>query len=140
VKFLFDNDLPHPIASALRILQKPVQHVRDISDLGAGSPDDLILDYAGSRGFVLVTRDKAIRRTPQYRTIIAKHRVGVVLISAGKAKQLDAWNLAKLVIRAWDNIESHTAARRAPFFALVQLNGRVVSLESAGRKRRASHP
>jgi len=137
VKFLFDNDLPHPIASALRILQKPVQHVRDISDLGASSPDDLNLNYAGRRGFILVTRDKAIRRTPHYRAIISKERVGVVLISAGKAKQLDGWGLAKLIIRAWDDIESHTATRRAPFFALVQANGRVISLESAGKKRRA---
>lgn len=58
MKFLFDNNLPHPIASALRILQKSVQHVRDIPELGAAAPDDLILSYAGQRGFVLVTRDR----------------------------------------------------------------------------------
>jgi predicted nuclease of predicted toxin-antitoxin system len=137
VKFLFDNDLPHPIASALRVLHKPVQHVRDISDLGASAPDDLNLNYAGKRGFILVTRDKAIRRTPQYRAIIAKERVGVVLVTAGKAKQLDGWGLAKLIIKAWDDIEKHVAASRPPFFALVQPNGRVISLQSVGKKRRA---
>ena len=81
MKFLFDNNLPHPIASALRILQKSVQHVRDIPELGAAAPDELILSYAGQRGFVLVTRNRGIHRTPQYRAIIKEARIKIVLRS-----------------------------------------------------------
>lgn len=126
MKFLFDNDLPHPIASALRILQQPAQHVRDVPDLGAGASDDLNLSYAGRRGFFLVTRDKAIKRTPQYRSIIAAEKVGVFFVAAGKARQLSGWELAKLTIKAWDDMQAFGARNKPPFAALVRKNGRVV--------------
>lgn len=43
MNFLFDNNLPAPLAEALRLLSKPVAHVRDITELGAAAPDDLIV-------------------------------------------------------------------------------------------------
>jgi predicted nuclease of predicted toxin-antitoxin system len=132
VKFLFDNDLPHPIASALRMLAQPTQHVRDIPDLGANAPDDLNLSYAGRRGFFLVTRDKAIKRTPQYRLIINEEKVGIFFVAAGKARQLTAWELAKLIVKAWDEIMRFADQNSPPFMALVQQNGRVVQFK-AGR-------
>ena len=44
--FLFDNNLPAPLAEALRLLGRGVTHVREIRELGQAAPDDLILDYA----------------------------------------------------------------------------------------------
>ena len=60
MSFLFDNNLPPPLAEALRQLSKPVTHVREIGELGPAAPDDLILDYAASWNHVVVTRDRAI--------------------------------------------------------------------------------
>lgn len=131
MKFLFDNDLPHPIARALRILGQPVQHVRDIPDLGPGSPDDLNLDYAGRRGFYLVTKDKAIKRTPQFRAIITEAKIGAFFVSTGKARQLSGWETAKLLIKAWDDIVRYANQHDAPFLMLVQRNGRVRGFQSS---------
>ena len=62
MNFLFDNNLPAPLADALRLLNKPVVHVRGISELGAAAPDDLILDYAAAWDYTVVTRDRAMRK------------------------------------------------------------------------------
>lgn len=130
MKFLFDNDLPHGIATALRALNQPVQHVRDVPELGAAAPDDLNLSYAGRRGFALVTRDRAIKRTPQYRAIIEEERVGLFFVAAGKSRQLSGWELAKLLVKAWDDIVRFSEKNDPPFMALVQRNGRVVQYRS----------
>ena len=57
MNFLFDNNLPAPLADALRLLNKPVVHVRGISELGAAAPDDLILDYAVTWNYTVVTHE-----------------------------------------------------------------------------------
>ena len=71
VNFLFDNNLPAPLAEALRLL-------------------------------------------------------GGDFIRAGSAAQMDAWQIAKLIVKAWDDIERFSASRSRPFMALIQRNGRVV--------------
>ena len=129
MKFLFDNDLPHSLATALRGLNQPVQHVRDIPELGAASPDDLNLSYCARRNFFLVTRDRAIMRTPQYRAIIKEEGIGVFFVDAGKARQLGAWEIAKLLIKAWDDIQRYASDHKPPFLALVKPNGRVLQLK-----------
>lgn len=55
MKFLFDEQLPPRVARALRQLGEPVSHVQDVAELGKGSPDDEILEYAGKRDYFLVT-------------------------------------------------------------------------------------
>lgn len=125
MKFLFDNNMSHPLARALRLLSKPVAHVRDIEGLGAGAPDDLILNYAAGRGYFLVTKDREILRTPQFRAIITEEGVGLFLLKQGKAKRLRAWDEAKWVIKAWDAIEGYAMKTAMPFVAEIKRNGRV---------------
>ncbi|MEX2571962.1 MAG: DUF5615 family PIN-like protein [Gemmatimonadota bacterium] len=131
MKFLFDNNLPHPIASALRILHQPTLHVRDVPDLGASAPDELILAYAGRHGYHIVTRDHAIKRTPQYRAIIVDQKIGIFFVSSGRARHLTGWELAKLIIKAWDGVQRYAAGHQVPFLALIRKNGRVSSMKGS---------
>ena len=128
MNFLFDNNLPAPLAEALRLLSKPVTHVRDISDLGPAAPDDLILDYAVKWNYVVVTRDRAMRRTPHFQALIKTKSLGVIFVRTGGARQLSGWQIAKLLVKAWDDIETFADGRQRPFLALVQANGRVLKL------------
>jgi len=126
VNFLFDNNLPAPLAEALRLLSKRVSHVRELSELGASAPDDLILDYAVRWDYIVVTRDTAMRREPHFQALLKAKKVGVVFVRTGAARQMQAWEIAKLIVKAWDDIERFAAAHPRPFIALVQRNGRVV--------------
>lgn len=128
MNFLFDNNLPAPLADALRLLSKPVVHVRGISELGAAAPDDLILDYAAAWDYTVVTRDRAMRKSPHFQALLRARKLGVIFVSAGNARQLNAWQIAQLIIKAWDDIEQFASTHARPFLALVQSNGRVIKL------------
>jgi len=131
MSFLFDNNLSHPLARALRLLSQPVTHVRDIDGLGAAAPDDLILNHAARRGYFVVTKDRAILRTPQFRSIITEEGVGVFFLNVGRARQLRAWDEAKFVIKSWDEIVRFSESVAPPSTALVQKNGRVKRIRAA---------
>ena len=45
----------------------------------------------------------------------------------GTSHQLNAWGIAKLVVKAWDDIERFASANRLGFIAIVQKNGRVIA-------------
>lgn len=126
MNFLFDNNLAPALAQALRLLGKPVSHVRDFQELGGAAPDSLILEHAANWDYVLVTRDSAMRRTPHFQALIKTRQLGVVFVQTGGARQLGAWEIAKLVVKAWDDIEQLARQHARPFTTLVQKNGRVV--------------
>ena len=128
MNFLFDNNLPAPLAEALRLLSKPVAHVRESSELGTAAPDALILDYAVRWDYLVVTRDRAMRRTPHFQALLRSKQLGVFFVNTGAARQLVAWEIAKLVVRAWDDIERFAGGHARPFLALVQRNGRVTKV------------
>ena len=98
MNFLFDNNLPVPLADALRLLNKPVVHVRGISELGAAAPDDLILDHAGAWNYTLVTRDRAMRKSPHFQALLRARKLGVIFVNTGNARQLNAWQIAQLIV------------------------------------------
>lgn len=126
MNFLFDNNLAPALAQALRLLGKPVSHVRDFQELGGAAPDSLILEYAANWDYVLVTRDSAMRRTPHFQALIRTRQLGVVFVQTGGARQLGAWEIAKLMVKSWDDVERHSSQHSRPFMALVQKNGRVI--------------
>ena len=128
MKLLFDNNMSHPLARALRLLSRPVTHVRDIDQLGGGATDDLILNYAASRGYCVLSKDAAIIRTPQFRAIIQEEGVGFFMLRQGRARKLRAWDEAKLVVKAFDNIERFADDTPRPFVAEIIRSGRVKRL------------
>ena len=125
MSFLFDNNLAPAIPQALRIFGRRTLHVQEVSELGGAAPDELILQHAGDWDHYLVTRDRALTKTPQYKALIGSRRIGVILVRTGSARSLDAWGIAKLMVKAWDDIEAFADGRQRPFMCLVQANGRV---------------
>lgn len=126
--FLFDNNLPEPLAAALRLLSKSVVHVRNIKELGHGAPDEMILDHSVEWDYVVVTRDRAMRKSPHFQALLRSRKIAVVFVSTGGARQMTAWQIAQLIIKAWDGIENVVADHPRPMLALVQANGRVVRI------------
>ena len=128
MNFLFDNNLPAPLADALRLLSKSVAHVRNIKELGPAAPDDLILDHALRWDYFVVTSDRAMRRSRHFQALLRERGLGVFFVNTGTARQLNSWQIAQLVIKAWDEMERFAERHGRPFLALVQRNGRVITL------------
>lgn len=126
MNYLFDNNLPAPLADALRLLSKPVVHVRNIRELGAAAPDDLILEYAVRWNYALMTSDNAMRRSPHFQALLRSKGLAVFFVNSGTARQLNGWQIAQLIVKAWDDIERFAQNHSLPFLALVKRNGRVI--------------
>lgn len=125
MKFLFDNNMSHPLAQALRLLSQPVTHVRDVQQLGPGATDDLILNFAATREYLVVTKDAAILRTPQFRAIIEEEGVGLFLVKQGRVRKLRAWDEAKLIVRRLDDLKHYAETTEKPFLAEIPRTGSV---------------
>lgn len=129
MRFLFDANMPPPLAGALRMLGKPVVHVRSLPELGPHPPDPLIMEYSGQNGFLVVSRDLRQAREPWFRPTMHRVRAGYFLVRASRRRgvELQAWELCKLIVKAWDDIERYADQHDLPFLALVKPNGRVMT-------------
>lgn len=121
--------MPPPLAAALRILSKSVVHVRDIPELGPKAPDPLIMQYSAENGYLVISRDLAQADEPWFKPTLLQKRAGYFLVRASRRRgvEMQGWELSKLVIKAWDDIERYAEQRQVPLLALVKPSGRVTS-------------
>jgi hypothetical protein len=129
MRALFDNNMSRPLAMALKYLSKSVVHVRDIPELGPKALDEVIMPYAAEHGFVVVTEDLRQMDLAWFQPSLRKLGAAYVFIRGTKRKGVDlkAWELAKLVVKAWDEIERHAERNWPCFTALVKPSGFVTT-------------
>jgi predicted nuclease of predicted toxin-antitoxin system len=126
VIFLFDANMPVVLARALNDFGKEVLHVQDIRELGRRAPDPLILQYAGERGMVVVSKDLAMAGEPWFQPELRRLGAGIVFIRSGsKREQKQLWGLAQQVVRGWDGVEAYAARTARPFTAILKSRGGV---------------
>lgn len=85
--FLFDENVPQGIVVALRALNHDVAHVYE-HGLG-GALDPAVFAFVASRDWVLVTRDKKIRKKPHERAAYLAEGIGVFIYTGSAEKTLD---------------------------------------------------
>lgn len=115
MNFLFDENMPAPLARALRELGEPVRHVLDIEELGGGTTDDVLIRYAARWGYRLISRDKAMLKPSQLKALIHAEGIGMYVARFGKARAPDKWDLYKAVIRLWPSIVRHAGENEPPY-------------------------
>lgn len=124
--FLFDANMPIVLARALADFGKKVLHVDSLKELGRGAPDPLILQYAGERGMIVVSKDLAMVGEPWFQPELRKSKAGVVFVRSGsKREQKQLWGLAQQVVRGWDSIEAFAERTPRPFTAILKSRGGV---------------
>ena len=130
MNFLFDNNMSHPLARALRLLSQPVTHVRDILGAGRGCPGRSYPQPRGQPG--LLRRHEGPSHPTDTGFSSNHHRRGRwrVLPSRGRARQLAGLDEAKLVIKAWDNVLRFAERNAPPFTASIQKNGQVKAIRA----------
>ena len=124
IKFFFDEGLGYNLAKGLNTLGKNVVHVRDV--FKPGTEDVVWLEYVGKNQFALVTKDKGIRRKPNEKAMLLKHKV-VAFYLGGSEKS--GHDVLRQLVNAWENMEEKAASRfkKGTAYAFyVRPNGRTI--------------
>ena len=115
VGFLFDENTPERLVRSLRELGQPAYHVYDV-DLKQ-APDPVVLQYAGERGWRVVTADRAILRRPHERAILKEFSLGAFFLNdtiTGTCK------IARTLYRHWPEMKRLAATEPDPFLFLLR--------------------
>lgn len=115
VGFLFDENTPERLVRSLRELGQPAYHVYDV-DLKQ-APDPTVLQYAGERGWRVVTADRAILRRPHERAILKEFSLGAFFLNdtiTGTCK------IARTLYRHWPEMKRLATTEPEPFLFLLR--------------------
>ena len=84
--------------------------------------DEIWLAEAGRQGWVVVTRDKQIRRRYAERRAILDNNVGCFIL--GHKQTLNRWNLLKVIVGTLDDMEQRFAETPRPFIFTIDSTSR----------------
>ena len=102
IKFFVDENLGKPLVDGLRSFgHANIEHCLDT--FNKGTPDEEWLDYIGRNGFVLITRDRRIRKN--YLEKRALQEYGIVAFFLGGVKQ-STKQIGLQIQNAWNKMEN----------------------------------
>lgn len=87
----------------------------------AATPDDEWLRHAGRNGWVVIMRDKRVRRRPRERQALVDH--GVTAFCLTGAGNYTSWRILELLVRSWARMEEVVATKPAPFIYSITQEG-----------------
>lgn len=108
---LFDENIPQRIVVALRALNREVAHVYEHGLRAA--PDPEVFAFCSARGWVLLTRDKKIRRKPHERAAYLATGIGVFIYSGTAERTLD--DQIMHILKTLPEIEKLAARTHPPY-------------------------
>ena len=119
LKFFIDNNLSRQLAAGMYAFGEDVMHLRD--KFAEDTDDEEWLEFIGSKGIVLITRDLAIRRKPAELAALKQHKVRAFFLGG---KNLDRCSLIQQLVRNWPRIKVIANRKKAPFAFRVPPRGR----------------
>ena len=88
-------------------------------------PDDEWLPVVGKEGWIVLTRDKNIRRKPNELQAFKQYRVVAIVLASGQAS---AANTAELVVRLYPKLMRKAQTAKSPAMFTVTLMGTISSV------------
>lgn len=118
--FFIDWCFGKTVANALREAGALIEHHGDHFE--QNTPDTEWLPVVGDRGWVVLTKDKAIAKNQLELMAIARAEVKVFILASGN---LTRQEMADLLVNALEKLKKFTQGNQAPFIAKVSKNRRV---------------
>jgi hypothetical protein len=122
--FFFDNNLSPVLVQALQVLGEDVQHLRDT--FPPDTPDAVWIPDVARRGWILVTRDKRIRKRPLEVHALAHAKLSAFIFM--QKRDPDRWGWVELVVRRWTEMKDRATTERRPFVVGIPERGAPVRL------------
>ena len=118
MKFFIDNNLSEHLANGMRAFGEEVMHLKEVFPEDAEDPE--WLEYIGSKGLLLVTRDEKVRRRPVELHALRQHRVGAFFLGG---KNLSRCDLIQQLVRNWSRMKQLASNTKRPFAFRVPRSG-----------------
>lgn len=125
VRFFIDENLGQDFARGLRLLgDYEVEHLLDTFE--PGTKDEVWLAYVGDNKLALITKDSQIRRKPNEKALLLKHKV-VAFFLGGRKQSGRA--ITKQLVNAWEKMEAraeqHFKKRTAGAYIVRPRGGKI---------------
>ena len=126
-----DRCISNKIATALKALRDDVRWLED--DFPPNAKDSDWLREVGTRGWLVITRDKKIRTRPGERQALLDNHVGAFCLT--QKDNPKRWDIFKLVVGSLDEMEQIFADNERPFLYGVDRLGKFkrIPLTSPGQ-------
>lgn len=121
MKFYIDADVPVAVRRAIAGCRTDVMHAGAPGAPAVNTKDKDWLPRAGAQGWVVLSRDKGIRRRPA--ELRAVMNSGVRLFVLTSAGNLSRWDTLELLVRRWADITQTAAQNDGPFICAVTRGG-----------------
>jgi hypothetical protein len=121
VTFYLDADVPVAVRRAIAGCRSDVLHAGEPGAPAVNTKDPDWLTVAGRERWVVISRDKRIRRRVAEVQAVMDHGVRLfVLTSAGN---LSRWDTLDLLVRRWPDIAAAAEKNPGPFICSVTRSG-----------------
>jgi hypothetical protein len=115
----FDRSIPKSVAEALKMVRSDVRWLED--DFSHNIKDADWLKEVGSRGWLVIGRDRRIRYRPAEKQAIIDHHVGYFCIA--QDTNPTRWEYLRLIVTTLDAMEQLFASIERPFMYGVYKDG-----------------
>ncbi len=118
ITFLFDENSSVRLVRALRELDESAYHATERGLKSA--PDEIVLEYAGSRDWAFVSSDRAILRRGHERAVIAQLGMAVFFLNDSLR---GFCTVTQAVVLNWPDMKRLAGEKARPALFLVRANG-----------------
>jgi len=94
-----DNDLTHDIATALRLFEFDILHIKEVSELSLGSKEPEIFEWCKRNGRTWITHD--IEAKTKHAAALKASRISVLWVR-GHPEQSSNWVFFKIITKEID--------------------------------------
>jgi predicted nuclease of predicted toxin-antitoxin system len=102
IRFFVDANLGQNLVIGLQALgYTNIEHIHDTFQEGV--IDEEWLEYVGKNGYILITKDKRIRKNPKEKAALLKHKIVAFYLGGS---QMGIKETSKQLINAWEKMEA----------------------------------
>ena len=116
MKYMMDENTPPQIARGFKKFEKDVSNVKD--EFGEGLSDvDLAIRLKNDE-WIFITRNYKIRKNKHEIKAFEDNKVSIFFMDV--TTQLDMWQMIKLLVKNWEDIEKISESANIPFAYTIQ--------------------
>lgn len=121
MRFFFDEDTGRGVPDALRAVGIDCEYVSKRFRIETGTPDEIWIPYAGKKGLLVFSCNKAILDAEAQRQLWVDNEVGGVFLTTGQEKKADVLLLILRRLQWFRDIHEKTPR---PFAYTTTIHGR----------------
>ena len=121
IKFIVDNNLGLKLVTGLRDLgYTNIEHLQET--FAQGTIDEEWLEHIGKYGYILITKDKRIRKNPKEKQALLRYNIVAFYLGGS---EVGIKEISKQIINAWNKMESYAkkAKKRGTAVAFIVRSG-----------------